>query len=75
MAQYMTTREIAAELGVHAETVRRWIRAGLLAGIPFGHAGYRVAASDFQNFLVRKQYAGMTTPRQQWSTRTRQPMP
>jgi excisionase family DNA binding protein len=52
---YLTSQDIASMLGVHVETVRRWLRTKELRGIPFGHAGYRVAERDLQSFLARRQ--------------------
>jgi excisionase family DNA binding protein len=54
---YLTSQAMASALGVHVETVRRWLRTKELRGTPFGHAGYRVAERDLQAFLARRQGA------------------
>ena len=55
-SQWMTVEEIAEELSVHVETVRRWIRNGELAASLLGssRAGYRVRRADYDQFLVEK---------------------
>jgi PAS domain S-box-containing protein/excisionase family DNA binding protein len=50
---YLTVQDIAQKLDVTADTVRRWLRAGKLKGIPLGRAGYRIHESDFQLFMGR----------------------
>lgn len=55
---YLTSQDIASALGVHVETVRRWLRTKELRGTSFGHAGYRVAENDLQAFLQQRQSSG-----------------
>ena len=55
MDSYLSTQEIAVRLGVHGETVRRWLRAGELHGISLGRAGYRIPEAEFQRFLIKRQ--------------------
>ncbi len=57
MDVYLSTHTIAARLGVHEETVRRWLRAGELQGVPLGRAGYRVSEAELQRFLAGRQHA------------------
>lgn len=50
----LTVTDIASELGVHVETVRRWIRSGELPALRFARkTGYRVRERDLQTFLAR----------------------
>ncbi len=48
-----STREVAAALGIHASTVRRWIEAGKLPGSMDlgGSAGYLVPRRALRSFL------------------------
>jgi excisionase family DNA binding protein len=47
-----TVEEIAQELGVHPDTVRRWIRKGELEAIDLGgSAGYRITQEALERFL------------------------
>ncbi len=50
--EYLTTAEVASELRVNPETVRRWVRAGELPALPVG-SGYRITRSDFDAFVAR----------------------
>lgn len=48
--------QVADQLGVNAETVRRWIRKEELAALLFpGTIGYRVRSSALQDFLARQE--------------------
>ena len=55
----LTVHEVAARLGAHIETVRRWIRSGDLPAMRPGgrRLGYRVAESDLEQFLKGKKLA------------------
>jgi excisionase family DNA binding protein len=55
MPTYLTTSDVATQLGVSLDTVRRWLRSGELKGTPFGRAGYRIEDTDFQAFLRQRQ--------------------
>jgi excisionase family DNA binding protein len=47
-----TVEEIAEELGVHPDTIRRWIRKGELEAIDLGgSAGYRITQEALDRFL------------------------
>ena len=49
---WLTVEEIARELELHRETVRRWVRSGELPGIMLGRrGGYRVKEADLDQFL------------------------
>ena len=55
MPSYLTTLDVATQLGVSLDTVRRWLRSGELKGTPFGRAGYRIEDTDFQAFLNQRR--------------------
>jgi excisionase family DNA binding protein len=51
--RWYSIRQIVEALGVHEQTVRAWIREGLLPAKLFGRrGGYRVRASDYETFLA-----------------------
>jgi excisionase family DNA binding protein len=48
----LTVEEVAEWLRVHPQSVRRWLRAGELVGVPIGRGGaYRIRPDDVQSFL------------------------
>jgi excisionase family DNA binding protein len=50
--RWFTVEQIAQLLQVHEQTVRRWLREGVLVGRNFGgRTGYRVRESALQGFL------------------------
>jgi len=50
--RYHTVEEAADRLRVHAQTVRRWLRAGTLQGTSINRrAGWRIRASEVERFL------------------------
>lgn len=52
MNQWLTVAQIAEQLQVHQETVRRWLRDGRLEGKNFGgKGGYRVRQAELNKFL------------------------
>jgi len=56
LGKVMTVNEVAERLAVHPETVKRWLRAGLLEGtkLPTGRWGrgeWRVSERDLTRFL------------------------
>ncbi len=56
--KYRTVEEVADELRVTPETVRRWLRAGELPGLNLGRkAGWRIDAADFEEFIQRSKKA------------------
>jgi excisionase family DNA binding protein len=53
-----TVVEVAGQLRVSGDTVRRWLRSGELKGIPLGaRAGYRISDADLRDFLERRKLA------------------
>ena len=51
--RYLSVQTIATRLGIHPETVRRWLRAGALAGYELGDkSGWRVREDDLATFLA-----------------------
>lgn len=42
-----TIQDVAKELQVHEDTVRRWIRAGKLKVIRLGHRTVRISEEEF----------------------------
>jgi excisionase family DNA binding protein len=49
---WYTVEEIAKQLKVHEQTVRRWLRDGALRGRSFGgKTGWRIRESDLRAFL------------------------
>lgn len=56
MDELLTVSAVAEKLGVHIETVRRWIRDGDLPAIRFARkTGYRIRASDLAIFLEDRE--------------------
>ncbi len=50
----LTVEQVAERLQVHVETVRRWLRAGVLEGTFLGRrAGYRISEKELRDFLLR----------------------
>ena len=52
---WLTIEEVAAELKVHIETVRRWVRKGELPALSLGsrRGGYRIRRRDLEAFIER----------------------
>lgn len=52
-ARFLTVSEVAAELRVSEETVRRWLRTKRLRGVQLGggHSGYRIERAELERFL------------------------
>jgi len=58
MKPLLTVEDVAEIVGVHRETVRRWIRRGDLVGVYLGNrAGYRISESDLRAYLCTRQMA------------------
>ncbi len=50
--RWLTVAQVAEELQVHEETVRRWLRQGRLEGHNFsGRTGYRIRESAVSAFM------------------------
>jgi excisionase family DNA binding protein len=59
MEKIVTVEQIAERLQVNNQTVRKWLREGELAGMPFGgRTGWRVNEADLQTFLDRRHRVG-----------------
>ena len=50
---YWTTEEAAELMRVHVETVRRYLRRGLLVGYPLPGGGYRIPHGAVTALLLR----------------------
>jgi excisionase family DNA binding protein len=50
----LTVEEIAAELRVHPDTVRGWIRSGELIAVDIGRE-YRIYREDLNDFIQRRK--------------------
>ena len=56
MERLLTVEEVAIRLQVNEQTIRRWLRDGELAGVPFGgRTGWRVSEDDLLAFLARRR--------------------
>lgn len=54
--EWVTVQDIAERLKVDEQTVRRWLRAGDLAGHNFsGRTGWRIRAQDVNAFVEGKR--------------------
>ena len=54
--KWLSVQNVVERLGVHEQTVRRWIKAGELPAYALGdRAGYRIAPDDLQAFLNRRR--------------------
>lgn len=50
--RYLTVEQVAERLQVRRETVREWLRRGLLPGVRLGdRTGWRIRPSDLERFL------------------------
>lgn len=55
----MSVEEVATQLDVTEETVRRWLRNGDLRGIRLSRkAGWRIREADLQAFLDKRTSGG-----------------
>jgi excisionase family DNA binding protein len=52
--EWLTAEQIAQELGVHPETIREYIRDGLLKAVQLKRS-YRIRRSDYEDFLRRRE--------------------
>jgi excisionase family DNA binding protein len=50
----ITAREVAAELGVSAETILRWSRAGQIPAVKLPHGGIRYAPKQIDVWLANR---------------------
>jgi excisionase family DNA binding protein len=52
MEVFYTVKEIAAKFSVNVDTVRRWIREGILKAIPIsGDRNYRISQESLEEFI------------------------
>lgn len=51
---WLTTEEIARDLKVNVNTVRRWIQSGELVALDVG-GEYRVSRGDYNDFVQRRK--------------------
>lgn len=50
--KWLTVEEIAQQIKVHPETVRRWLREGKLSGVLISRSGgYRIRQSSLDAFI------------------------
>ena len=71
--EYLTVAEVAAELQVSIETVRRLIRSGALRASALswhrpGRAGYRIRRADLDAFVESRARGGPNADREQAAT-------
>ena len=53
--EWLTVPQVAEDLQVNEETVRRWIRAGELPVANLGRkAGYRIRREDLDEFMAQR---------------------
>jgi excisionase family DNA binding protein len=52
--EWLTVDQIANELGVHPDTIREYIRDGLLKAVQLKRT-YRIRRSDYEDFLKRRE--------------------
>lgn len=54
--ELLDVETVAAELGVHVDTVRKWIREKQLRAVKLGRrGGYRVRRSALEEFLRKRE--------------------
>lgn len=54
--EWLNVEQIADELGVHVETVRKWIREKQLNAVSLGRrGGYRIRRSALEDFLRKRE--------------------
>jgi excisionase family DNA binding protein len=54
--ELLDVETVAEELGVHIETVRKWIREKQLNAVNLGRrGGYRIRRSDLNEFLRKRE--------------------
>lgn len=59
----LTVEEVAEQLSVGVETVRRWIRSGEMDAIDLGgRAGYRIRESALEKFVREREKKSDSDP-------------
>ncbi|MDP9470625.1 MAG: helix-turn-helix domain-containing protein [Chloroflexota bacterium] len=53
--RWLTVEEAAAQIQVHPETIRRWLRDGKVTGVLISRSGgYRIRQSELDRFLEER---------------------
>ena len=61
--QWLSVQNVVERLGVHEQTVRRWIKSGELVAYALGdRAGYRIAIEDLQSFMELRRVSPEDAP-------------
>jgi excisionase family DNA binding protein len=50
-SRYMTTTELASDLGVHRATIVRWIKAGIIPAKRLGPRTFKIVRQDVETVL------------------------
>jgi excisionase family DNA binding protein len=58
MSEYLTTGQAAEELGVSAETVRRWVKAGLVPAMVTPGGRHLIDRADLDKLRPRPLNSG-----------------
>lgn len=58
MTSCLTLEEVARELKIHRETIRRYVREGKMKAIKLDRV-WRVEEKDFRDFLDQRKVTGM----------------
>ena len=54
--EWLNVEQVADELSVHVETIRKWIRDKQLNAVSLGRrGGYRIRRSSLEDFLQRRE--------------------
>jgi excisionase family DNA binding protein len=54
--EWLDVEQVADELGVHVETIRKWIREKQLNAVSLGRrGGYRIRRSALEDFLRKRE--------------------
>ena len=61
LGNWLTIDDVATRLGVHRQSVKRWIQSRVLRATNLGHCGYRIARAELDGFMERRA----TTPAEQ----------
>jgi excisionase family DNA binding protein len=60
MSGLLTVEQVAEQLQVNEQTVRRWLRGGELVGISFGgRTGWRISEEGLRMFLFERKLNGL----------------
>jgi excisionase family DNA binding protein len=54
--EWLDVEQVADELGVHVETIRKWIREKQINAVSLGRrGGYRIRRSALEDFLRKRE--------------------